>query len=251
MRKIAVVVLLSLGFVLPSFGDPQNEPPDAQMQADNVKHAITAVKRATAQLSERGYGKEDWSVSETDTPRKKALEACKKALQALEKSPPDLDAAIALLKDANEYSKLAEHDKGGHLFAGINSIREAINRLEATAPTNAEVVRVFFATDRAQTQAQFVDFGPKRGDGALKFGSFDVSIPRDHRMANIERPTMWKFEFSENPEKHFVIVGRNQEDEAAFYTAVRQTVNKSKEKADRALRAVNGKFYVSFPGHVP
>ena len=38
-------------------------------------------------------------------------------------------------------------------------------------------------------------FGTKRS--ILKYGIVEVSIPHDHRVGEIESPSIWKFEFSE------------------------------------------------------
>jgi len=68
-------------------------------------------------------------------------------------------------------------------------------------------VRVFFGTDRKKTgetaPAKF--FAAERGD--LSLGSVDVSIPHDHRMGELEGPSIWKLQFSDDPSKHVVLLG--------------------------------------------
>jgi esterase/lipase superfamily enzyme len=94
---------------------------------------------------------------------------------------------------------------------------------------NNAVVRVFYGTDRERESVDLIDYGPKRGSG-LSFGHFDVSVPRDHRLAHIERPSIWRFELREDPSKHFVIVARKEETEADFSNEVAAAVAKSPKK---------------------
>jgi len=57
------------------------------------------------------------------------------------------------------------------------------------------VVRTFFATDRNLTGKTKPDemFGVERS--SLTYGACDLSIPRDHRMGNLESPSIWGLEF--------------------------------------------------------
>jgi esterase/lipase superfamily enzyme len=104
------------------------------------------------------------------------------------------------------------------------------------------VVKVFYATDRARENSNPLEYGSRRGPGLL-FGRFDVSIPRDHRLATIERPSIWHFEIRQDPNKHFVIVARKEEAEAAFYAEVADVVARSPRK--EAFVFVHG-YNVSF-----
>jgi esterase/lipase superfamily enzyme len=81
--------------------------------------------------------------------------------------------------------------------------REASAAVEE--PTHA-VVRVFFATDRnfngeADPSAMF-----GVGRASLTYGTCDVSIPRDHRMGELESPSILKLQFSEDPARHIVLL---------------------------------------------
>src|SRR6476646_6509436 len=89
---------------------------------------------------------------------------------------------------------------------------------------NLAVIKVFYATDRKPSPETVINFEGQRGDGSLHYGVFQVSVPRDHRLAIIERPSIWRFEFKETPAKHFVIVSRTAQDEAVFYQDVSKTV---------------------------
>ncbi|MEO8450559.1 MAG: hypothetical protein ABI647_12240, partial [Gemmatimonadota bacterium] len=76
------------------------------------------------------------------------------------------------------------------------------------APAEAsryESIPVFYATDRALTNrtepSRF--FGSDRGD--LSFGVARVSVPRDHRIGELEHPKWWKLELRSDPEKHVTL----------------------------------------------
>lgn len=68
------------------------------------------------------------------------------------------------------------------------------------------VVPVFYGTDRASTGGGAVqlDYGCERGE--LAFGIAEVSVPDDHRMGKVERRSIWKLEFREDPIKHVVVL---------------------------------------------
>jgi len=89
-------------------------------------------------------------------------------------------------------------------------------------------VRVFFATDRKQTGVGA--FGGERG-GDLTYGSVFVSIPREHQVGAIERPSIWRLEFSEDSRKHMVIVRRAQLPRADFIGEIRATLARGGREA--------------------
>jgi len=120
-----------------------------------------------------------------------------------------------------------------------------------TSPTAAELppppeenyqrVKLFFATDRA--------VGNKIGDvqgftfdrsvaGAITFGAAEVSIPRDHRMGNLERPSLLKLEFREDPEKHIVLLRATVLEQEGFVKEVRDRIDNDPER--QALIFVHG-----------
>ena len=96
---------------------------------------------------------------------------------------------------------------------------------------NYVAMPVFFATDRRliTNRDGTVGFGPQRG--ILSYGVCEVSIPRDHRIGVLETPSIWKLEFSENPEKHVVLLSTTVRSPDLFYQAVAQRVRLSKRKS--------------------
>lgn len=69
------------------------------------------------------------------------------------------------------------------------------------------VVRVFFGTDRKLTgdQAPSSMFGIDRSS-SMHYGFSEVSIPARHRQGELESPSLWRLEFSPNPEEHVVLL---------------------------------------------
>jgi esterase/lipase superfamily enzyme len=89
-------------------------------------------------------------------------------------------------------------------------------------------VRVFFATDR-KLDAEG-RFGSERGD-EVSYGSTFVSIPHDHRVGAIERPSLWKLEFGEDPREHMVILWQSTTDRDDFFSDLRDSLARSGSEA--------------------
>ena len=98
---------------------------------------------------------------------------------------------------------------------------------------NYAVVKVFYATDRQPTgnnaPGNFYG-GDRQLDETLHFGTLDVSIPRDHRMGHIERPSIWRLEFRQDPDKHVVLLSVLPKSEQEFYTELANKVQSSANK---------------------
>lgn len=107
------------------------------------------------------------------------------------------------------------------------------------------VVRTWFGTNRspsADAQAGPSDrFESGRSD--LRFGTCDVSIPRDHRMGEIERPSVWRFEFSEDPEVHVTLLATETSEKDAWLGTLREKIGESDARS--AFVFIHG-YNVSF-----
>ena len=116
---------------------------------------------------------------------------------------------------------------------------------ERGASTGFTVVHVLYATDRkAQTDQHGLGYlGARSDNGALSYGSCDVSVPETHVVAEVERPDIWKLEFHADPEKHIVLQKVESEDKAAFLKNVAGMVAASPGK--EAFVFVHG-YNVSF-----
>lgn len=75
-------------------------------------------------------------------------------------------------------------------------------------PTLCRLVTVMFATDRppvTESDRLHLQFMNRRGTDSVTYGTAEVSIPRGHRRGRLERPSLWKLQLSEDPEKHVVV----------------------------------------------
>jgi esterase/lipase superfamily enzyme len=70
---------------------------------------------------------------------------------------------------------------------------------------NVNTVRVFFGTSRAKNNSKKLGEMYGTGRGELEVGQLEVSLPPSHKEGDIEQPKWWRFELSENPEKHMVL----------------------------------------------
>ena len=108
------------------------------------------------------------------------------------------------------------------------------------------LVRVFYATDRSPVpeSGRVKTFGSKRG--TLSFGTCDVSIPRDHKVGELEAPSLlkfWRMDFHEDPSKHVMITSLDPLSKEAYFDGLRKRVNQSHD--GNALVFVHG-YNVTF-----
>ncbi|HJR58198.1 MAG TPA: alpha/beta hydrolase [Vicinamibacterales bacterium] len=139
----------------------------------------------------------------------------------------------------------------GGYTAEIRSSRPATaapGRGGATASgASHAIVPVFYATDRNRISYAPVAYGGNREPSKqLHLGRIDVSIPRDHKMGQLERPSFWTL-WREDPNKHFVIVRGSELTYDAFYGGISEVVKESRRK--EAFVFVHG-FNVTFESAV-
>jgi esterase/lipase superfamily enzyme len=222
--KPASILLLILVAAIPSRS--QVEPED---DTDKRLHEITrALHLAEEQLATG------------DIASKRAGLDIGTALRNLERPNPserELVRAPRALYQAKKSlcpSKSCPDDSRAQTLKTINEAMYEFERAYAPQTAKGEsgsvVVKVFYATDRKQASINTVEFLNERGSEELTLGTFKVSIPRDHRLSKIERPSIWNFEIREDAAKHFVIVGRNVDTEDEFYEDVSRTVALCSEK---------------------
>jgi len=110
--------------------------------------------------------------------------------------------------------------------------------------TGEEVfVPLHYATDRTVTGNTEPNhyYGWDRGE--LRYGRALVSIPKVHSMGQIERPTILRFEISENAQKHIILRDIEEMDKAQFFEDLALEVARLQEKA--AFVFIHG-FNVTF-----
>ncbi len=110
---------------------------------------------------------------------------------------------------------------------------------------NYSIQRVHFGTNRAPTgktaPAEF--FGGERGEKII-YGVCEVSIPRDHRMGELESPSIWRLEFQPDPNKHVVLAKVETQEAAAFFgdLKIRLAEQEGKKKAFVFIHGFNVSF---------
>ncbi|HEX5108780.1 MAG TPA: alpha/beta hydrolase [Vicinamibacterales bacterium] len=109
--------------------------------------------------------------------------------------------------------------------------------------SNYATVRVFFATDRSRVGSTPARFFGTEPAAAITYGHSDVSVPRDHRLGELEGPSIFRLEFRSDPEKHVTVLRVEPSPRESFASAVRTRVAASTRK--EALLFVHG-FNVSF-----
>ncbi len=83
------------------------------------------------------------------------------------------------------------------------------------------------------------DFGEK-----LSLGTCHVSIPAEHKLGELESPSILRLEFRPNPNKHVVLLGVRPRKAETFYRRLRDRVDKSANS--EAFVFIHG-YNVSFP----
>lgn len=106
---------------------------------------------------------------------------------------------------------VAELARGFQVSATIARLAKRA-RLGARPPPAAgpdknigQIVRVFYATNRKPTStAPQPRFGMERSD-TISYGRVLVSVPKEHRMAELEMPSILRLEFRDDPDKHILL----------------------------------------------
>ena len=84
---------------------------------------------------------------------------------------------------------------------------------------NEVIVQVGYATLRGRSGSSAPNryYGRKRIVGSEPlYGIADVSIPPDHRMGHLERPTIWRCEIQEHPTRHVILRALREKSPAAI-----------------------------------
>jgi esterase/lipase superfamily enzyme len=108
---------------------------------------------------------------------------------------------------------------------------QADRELGVAEGTNYATVNVFYATDRKSNAAEAPGrrFGGERGE--VQYGTAKVSIPRNHKMGVLEAPSVWRFEFRADPEKHIVLLDVQPMDAGAYFLGIAAQVKRSARKS--------------------
>jgi esterase/lipase superfamily enzyme len=123
------------------------------------------------------------------------------------------------------------------------------------------VVHVYYATDRAPTgeTAPAKMYGARRG--RLSLGIARVSIPREHRLGELEAPTILKLQFSPDPKRDVVLLSVEPQRAVDFYRKLQDSVRSARNREtfvfihgynvtfeDAARRVAQIKYDLAFDG---
>jgi len=145
----------------------------------------------------------------------------------------------------------------------IVCLEEIITRSVTTENTKKKKfieIPISFATDRKEVKTKEVNnrFGGNRGE--LKYGTCVVSVPYNHQLGEIERPSYWKLEFSEDVEKHVVLQSLKLQDKETYFQKMAKRIAKNGKStflfvhgynvsfADAARRTAQITFDLKFDG---
>ncbi len=158
---------------------------------------------------------------------------------------PD-DNAILVFSYIGMKAKEVVVGKQSTLKIKIGADAVVLEEYEVEEPEkNYATVRVMFATDRNRTGSSKPEemFGPMRSNDVVTYGTCDVSMPRNHQRGELEKASVWNFEFYDDPEKHVLLLNVNTKSKADFFKKLRARINNSKKK--NAFIFVHG-YNVSF-----
>ncbi|MFH1920444.1 MAG: alpha/beta hydrolase [Planctomycetota bacterium] len=71
-------------------------------------------------------------------------------------------------------------------------------------------------------------YGNQRGE--MEMGTCEVSIPRGHEVGEVERPSVFRFEFREDPRRHVVLLDVEKQEADAFFADLQARVEASQKK---------------------
>jgi esterase/lipase superfamily enzyme len=123
-------------------------------------------------------------------------------------------------------------------------------------------ITTFFATNRTATGNALPDnfFGSDRRPD-LQFGRTVVSIPTARQPGDLNLPSLWKFEFSADPSKHFIFKSITPLDSTVAVAEMAKIIGQSSKKSllvfvhgynvgfsDAALRTAQLAHDLAFPG---
>lgn len=127
-----------------------------------------------------------------------------------------------------------------------------------------DCVQVMFVTDREirDERPGYCKFTNNRSeDGRLKYGICEVSIPKRHKVGELESPSWFHLQFRYDPKKHITILRTSLLEESGFFSHLRRIVQASPQRdififvhgynvtfQDAARRTAQLAYDLKFPG---
>jgi esterase/lipase superfamily enzyme len=114
----------------------------------------------------------------------------------------------------------------------LRSQRRASAAISLSGVCVAGALALMAATRDVSSSHVAVDDRVQYGDGrgSLEMGLCRVSIPKDHRTGEIESPSILRFEFREDPEKHVTILEARAYEPDAFFGRLQETMARARRR---------------------
>jgi len=161
--------------------------------------------------------------------------------------PPPVTPRVAILPKGSFRRLIPVTSAAPRISAGQS--RDLRHEYPAPAPLPAkpgvrEFVNVFYVTNRtpvAGSPAHYVDVSTDRL--TTSYGICKVSIPATHQVGTVERPSIWRFERTEDVSQHMVITAREvSSDGSAFQGKLQEALKESGSEAFLFIHGYNVEF---------
>ena len=126
----------------------------------------------------------------------------------------------------------------------VDRLAETGRAFDVDPEKSYSTVKIYYATDRARTDETLPAkvYGGERGE--LELGTATVSIPEIHKPGRIEAPSIWTFDFREDPERHVVLLSVTpQADDAVFAEMRAQVADTGRAEAFVFVHGFNVPFH--------
>lgn len=179
-----------------------------------------AFARATVQLDPVPAFELAADLYEQDNSLDQARRAIESAIEAEAETGREGDELARLYASLARLAKLAGDDKAADLAEAVNEslVAPAFETKDNDPKNGFRVVDVYYATDRARTGSKKPRefYSGQRGDH-LELGVATVTIPDNHVSGRVERPSVWRLEFSPSPSKHVLLKSVEPVDPNSFF----------------------------------
>jgi esterase/lipase superfamily enzyme len=85
-------------------------------------------------------------------------------------------------------------------------------------------------------RGSIVKYGPERGE--VTYGVCQVRIPRDHRLGDLETPSLLRLEFSADPTKHVILEAYQEYEGDRFFSLLKDAVTQSRGASEKSQALV-------------
>ena len=145
----------------------------------------------------------------------------KKAFQSFKKINFDLNLTLK--------NEKKEHQNFDVCLKEVKTEEPIVTRSLTNTTTKKDYIEipVSFATDRNDSNNPNLNerFGRERAE--VQYGRAVVSIPYTHKLGEIERPSYWRLEFSEDATKHVMIQSVTKQGKEAYFNQMAERISKN------------------------